>query len=121
MREERAVLKHLPLTEATFYILLALLEKQHGYAIMQDAEVMSEGTVQLGPGTLYGALTNLEGAKLIQKAGQQGRRKIYAITELGKQVLDAQITRYEIMLSSGQEKRTSAGIKHTLEERDENI
>ena len=28
------VLKHLPLTEATYYIMLALIEPLHGYGVM---------------------------------------------------------------------------------------
>jgi len=115
MEEPRTIARHLPLTEATFYILLALLEEQHGYAIMQDAETMSEGTVKLGPGTLYGALTTLEGSKLIRKVGQEQRRKIYAITDLGKQVLQAQMKRYGIMLGSARRKWTTTADADQLE------
>lgn len=90
----------LPLTEATFYILLSLSTPQHGYAVMQDVEQMSNGTVQLGPGTLYGAFNNLEENKLISKVDEVERRKIYALTEPGKQVLQAQADRLAIMLEN---------------------
>ena len=79
--------KHLPLTEATFYILLALVDPKHGYAVMQEAEEVSRGTVRLAPGTIYGALTALETNKLVTMVGAEGRRKIYQVTDLGKQVL----------------------------------
>jgi DNA-binding PadR family transcriptional regulator len=46
-------------------------------------EGASEGLVALGPGTLYGALTNFENSKLIRKMGEEDRRKIYSITEFG--------------------------------------
>lgn len=95
--------RHLPLTEATYYILLALQEARHGYAVMQEAENRSRGTVKLAPGTLYGALTNLEEHKLIERTGQDGRRKIYHITDLGRQVLKAQQDRYRIMLNEPKE------------------
>lgn len=98
MAKPRSVHQHLPLTEATSYILLALFITQHGYAIMQDVEEMSEGAVKLGPGTLYGALTNLEDNKLIRKVDEVKRRKVYAITEHGKAVLMAQAGRHEVML-----------------------
>ena len=85
--------KHLPLTEATFYILLALVTPQHGYAVMQEAEEISQGTLRLAPGTIYGALTSLEESRLITMAGTDGRRKIYQVTEQGKEVLREQIHR----------------------------
>ena len=37
--------KNLPVTETTFYILLALLEPAHGYRIMQKVEELSDGHV----------------------------------------------------------------------------
>ena len=51
--------KHLPLTETTYYILLALLEPAHGYSIMQTVEEMSDGDVRIAAGTMYGAIENL--------------------------------------------------------------
>ncbi|MCQ8255933.1 PadR family transcriptional regulator, partial [Streptococcus suis] len=51
--------KHLPLTETTYYILLALLEPAHGYNIMQKVEDMSDGDVKIAAGTMYGAIENL--------------------------------------------------------------
>lgn len=92
--------KHLPLTEATFYILLSLVTPKHGYAVMQEAEEISQGTLRLAPGTIYGAFTALESGKLITMVGAEGRRKIYQVTELGKQVLREQIRRYQIMLEN---------------------
>lgn len=92
--------KYLPLTEATFYILLALVSPKHGYAVMQEAEQISQDTLRLAPGTIYGAITTLEQGKLIAPAGTDGRRKLYQVTELGKEVLREQIRRYQIMLES---------------------
>ena len=97
---EENVNKHLPLTEATYYILLALVTPKHGYAVMQDAEEISQGTIRLAPGTLYGAFTSLENSNLISRVGNEGRRKIYQITDLGIRVLLGQIQRMEIMLQS---------------------
>jgi len=95
--------KHLPLTEATYYILLALVTPKHGYAVMQEAEQISAGTVRLAPGTLYGAFTTLEESKLITMVGKEERRKIYQITERGIQVLLGQVDRLKIMLKSAEE------------------
>ncbi|WP_369814324.1 PadR family transcriptional regulator [Lysinibacillus sp. FJAT-14745] len=40
------------------YILLALREPLHGYAMMQKIEEMSEGSVRIAAGTMYGAIEN---------------------------------------------------------------
>ena len=51
--------KYIPLTEATYYILLSLVKPLHGYGIMQMVEEMTNGEVKLGPGTLYGNTTEI--------------------------------------------------------------
>ena len=99
---EPAITKYLPLTEATYYILVALNEPLHGYAIMQKVEAISEGTVSIGPGTLYGAFTTLEKEGLIKMVKEQDRRKSYALTARGRQVLAEQIRRLQIMSRNGQ-------------------
>jgi DNA-binding PadR family transcriptional regulator len=93
--------KYLPLTEATYYIMLALAEPRHGYAVMQKVEEISHGKVRVGPGTLYGVFTTLEKEKLIVKVKEEERRKSYALTDRGKAVLAAQIKRLESMSQSG--------------------
>jgi DNA-binding PadR family transcriptional regulator len=96
------ITKYLPLSESTAYILLALVEPLHGYGIMQMVEQISQGTVKLGPGTLYGAFTTLEGEGLIVKVGEADRRKTYALTEKGKSVLKEHIRRIEILVKNGE-------------------
>ena len=53
------MVKEAPLTEAVYYILLALRTPNHGYGIIQDVLEMTDGRVNLGPGTLYGAINSL--------------------------------------------------------------
>jgi DNA-binding PadR family transcriptional regulator len=93
--------KYLPLTEATYYIMLSLIEPLHGYAVMQNVEHISQGTVKVGPGTLYGVFTALEQAGLIVKVKEEDRRKSYILTIKGKKVLLDQIKRMEIMTRNG--------------------
>jgi DNA-binding PadR family transcriptional regulator len=93
--------KYLPLTESTAYTLLALVEPLHGYGVMQKVEQMSEGTVKIGPGTLYGAFTTLESEGLIVKVGEADRRKTYSLTEKGKNVLREHVRRSEIFVNNG--------------------
>ena len=94
--------KYLPLTEATAYILLALSEPLHGYGVMQKVEAMSNGEVKIGPGTLYGAFSTLESDGIIEKAGEEGRRKIYALTDKGKTLLKEHVRRAETFVKNGE-------------------
>ncbi|MBN2385440.1 MAG: helix-turn-helix transcriptional regulator [Anaerolineales bacterium] len=96
------VRKYLPLTESTYYILVALSEPMHGYGVMQKVEKLSEGTVTIGPGTLYGAFGTLEKAGLIRMVKEEERRKSYLLTARGRAVLKEQITRLAIMNRNGQ-------------------
>ena len=99
---EKDITQYLPLSEATFYILLSLVEPLHGYGVMQKVESISDGTVSIGPGTLYGAFTTLEKEKLITMVKEEERRKSYLLTPKGREVLKEQISRLEIMTRNGQ-------------------
>jgi len=91
--------KNLPLTETTYYILLSLLEPAHGYLIMQKIEELSNQQVKLAAGTLYGAIENLLKQKLIQSVkNEDNRRKVYIITEKGKEVLLLDLERMNHMI-----------------------
>jgi DNA-binding PadR family transcriptional regulator len=81
--------KYLPMTETTYYILLSLTLPLHGYGIMQRVQELSSGTVEIAPGTMYGALDNLRKQKLVDLLDEdtEKRRKVYSLTELGQQVL----------------------------------
>jgi DNA-binding PadR family transcriptional regulator len=101
MDAHRAISRCLPLTESTYYILLSLVEPLHGYGVMQKVEVLSEDTVKIGPGTLYGAFRALEKEALIAKVGEEERRKIYVLTDKGREVLREQVKRLAIMVRNG--------------------
>ncbi|HEU5436652.1 MAG TPA: PadR family transcriptional regulator [Telluria sp.] len=91
----------LPLSEATYYVLVALDEPLHGYAVMQKVEKISEGSVTIGAGTLYGVFTALEKQGLIVKEREEERRKIYALTAQGRALLREQVRRLAIMVKNG--------------------
>lgn len=98
---------HSPLSEATLFILLSLSgEPRHGYAIMKDVETMSQGRVKLSTGTLYGALRRLLEGGWIRRAGdtpasEAGRvRKVYALTDLGRHVLNAEVARLKMLVTA---------------------
>ncbi|AWN62076.1 PadR family transcriptional regulator [Streptococcus sobrinus] len=86
--------KHLPLTETTYYILLALLELGHGYVIMQRVEDLSDGDVRIAAGTMYGAIENLLKLKWIKSIpSNDKRRKVYALTDKGQEILQLETGR----------------------------
>lgn len=58
---------------------------KHGYAITQD--VANQAGVQLGPGTLYGAIRRLENRGLIEALPAEERRRPYRLTAAGERVL----------------------------------
>lgn len=97
------------LTEAVFYILLSLYTAMHGYAIMQNVKELSHGRVDLGAGTLYGAINTLLEKNWIRAIeGEEGsRRKEYEITELGKTVIQGELIRLEELIANG--KRIAGG------------
>lgn len=63
---------------------------KHGYALMQDIE--SFAGVRLGPGSLYGALTRLEGEGLVVALPADDRRRPYRITQAGSRVLKEELS-----------------------------
>lgn len=90
-----------PMTEAMYYVLLALMHPNHGYQLMNEIEEVSKGRVKMGPGTLYGVLTRLQKDKLIIVLIDDGRRKTYSITEDGIGALKAEYERLISMVDDG--------------------
>ena len=86
---------YVPMTETGFYILLCLQEEMHGYNIVQKVERMTEGDIRISPGTMYGSLGKMEKDGLIEFIREEDKRKIYHITDLGKEVLDLEKKRIQ--------------------------
>ncbi len=100
------IFKQSPLTEATYYILVALTEPLHGYGIMKKVGDMSNGRVRLAAGTLYGAINALLSNKFIKSMGEVGerkKRKLYMRTELGSDLVKFEIKRLEEMAANGRD------------------
>ncbi|MBQ1483339.1 MAG: helix-turn-helix transcriptional regulator [Erysipelotrichaceae bacterium] len=91
------------LTEASYYILLALYNPQHGYGIMQEVEYLSRGRVRLAAGTLYGALTSMvDKGWIIPLPSEEGsRKKNYQITSKGLEILKNEVERLRELLLNG--------------------
>ena len=100
--------KQAPLTEAAYYILLSLHEPLHGYGIMQKVAAMSNGRVNLGAGTLYGALNTLVEKGWISIGAEYDRKKEYLITPSGQEVVIGEMARLSELLMNGQQTVQSA-------------
>lgn len=110
---ERDPAAELPLTPATFHILLALADgERHGYAIMREVGERTEGTVRLGPGTLYGSLKRLLEGGLVEESDERAdaalddeRRRYYRITPFGLAVARAEARRLEALVRAARRKK----------------
>jgi DNA-binding PadR family transcriptional regulator len=102
-------LQHLfPLTPAVFFILFALAQgEKHGYAIMQQVSVLSDGKVRMGPGTLYTTIQRLLELALIEEidADPGGRRRYYRLTRTGKVVFKAEVGRMDAVVRLALQRR----------------
>ena len=92
------------LTEVTFFILLALYEPKHGYAVMQFIEEKTGGRLSLGAGTLYGALTSLTEKGWIEPLNTADeRKKEYHITSLGRDAAEKELARLRALTQTASE------------------
>ena len=86
---------YVPMTETGFYILLCLQKEAHGYSIVQQVEQLTGGELRITPGTLYSRMSKMEKDGLIRFLREEEKRKIYSITDLGRQVLELETKRIE--------------------------
>lgn len=90
-----------PLSPPVLHILLALADgDRHGYAIKQEIERRTQGTIRLGPSTLYEAIQRLlDGGLIVEAAqpsaaacnGQEAQRRYYTLTARGLAALSAEV------------------------------
>src|SRR4029453_3015913 len=91
----------LPLQPAAFHILMALAEtERHGYAIIQEVAVRTNGDVKLSAGTLYRSIQRMRAQGLLEGGRQRPapelddeRRRYYRITGFGTAVARAEAQR----------------------------
>ncbi len=102
--EGRRPMQNVVLTEAIYYTLLSLTMPMHGYGIMQNLKELSKGRVRLAAGTLYGVINNLLDKNWIEALPEeeQSRKKEYRITDLGKEILVAEIERLHELWKNGE-------------------
>ena len=97
-----------PPTPAVFFVLFALAEGEaHGYRIMQQVAVLSDGKVRMGPATLYTAIQRLVDQQLIEETEKDagGRRRYYRLTHSGHTLLRAELERQAKVLQLARSKK----------------
>ena len=97
-----------PLSESYFYILLCLSRgENHGYGIMQMTKELSDGSVVIGSGTMYGATSNMIKKGWITEvtSSEPGaeRKRLYSLTDGGRAALAAELTRLKKMIAVAEE------------------
>jgi len=93
---------YVPMTETGFYILFCLQNPQHGYGITQKVKEMTNGEIVISAGTMYGTLSKMEKDGLIIFDSEEEKRKLYRITDLGREVLTVEIRRIERLYKNSQ-------------------
>lgn len=96
---------YVPMTETGFYILFCLQQPNHGYGISQQVKQITGGELVISPGTMYGTLSKMEKDGLIVFEREEEKRKLYRISELGKEILHLEMKRIERLY------KNSKGVK----------
>ena len=94
--------KSSPLTEAVYYILLSLYSPLHGYGIMQNVKTLTGGRLNIGAGTLYGAINTLLSKGFIEEYSSDPSKKEYLITEEGKRAVQNELLRLKELVAYGE-------------------
>lgn len=100
------IMNEQPLTESLYYILLSLVNPNYGYGIMENINKLTNGRINMGAGTLYGAIKILLDKKYIELYSEEKesrRKKEYLITNQGRRVLEEEIKRLEELVKNGKE------------------
>lgn len=100
--EEKIKKKYCPMTETTFYTLLALLSPNHGYGIMKFVKELTDERIRMGTGTLYTMLGRLVDDEMIRIVSEEDGKKTYQITELGRALLEQEQDRLRKQCENGE-------------------
>lgn len=101
--EKSLTQSYLPMSESTYLMMIAMQAPIHGYGIILKVEKLTKGRIHLGAGTIYGALTRFEKDGVILPAGELERKKLYVLSDIGKQLLMEEYQRICELQSIGEE------------------
>ena len=85
--------KFTTLTEQMFYILICLQKECCGIDIMEMVKQMTDGRVNIGPGTLYNLLEQFNDQQIIKFTKSVGKKRSYIITDKGRDLLRKEYSR----------------------------
>jgi DNA-binding PadR family transcriptional regulator len=102
----------LPLTPAVFHIMLALAQREcHGYGIMLEVERLTQGQLNLGPGTLYRSIQRMlldglieERKDAVDPEEDDERRRYYRLTNFGLEVARAEAQRLATLVKAARQR-----------------
>lgn len=90
-------------TESMFYTLMAFLAGEcSGVEAAAFAEQITDGRVHLGAATIYTILGRFESEGVIQEVRREGRRRIYTLTDKGRQMYEKELLRMEACLADAE-------------------
>jgi DNA-binding PadR family transcriptional regulator len=99
---------HTPLPLSAIHVLIAIGPNElHGYAIMSEIARITDGSVRIGPGTLYTSIKRLLAAGLLEESGERPdpalddhRRRYYRLTLAGREAASAEVQRLKALVSA---------------------
>jgi DNA-binding PadR family transcriptional regulator len=97
-----------PLPQSAVYVLIAIGPKElHGYAIMSEIARITDGSVRLGPGTLYTSIKRLLAAGFLEESGERPDpaiddhlRRYYRVTPAGRVVASVEVRRLKALVTA---------------------
>ncbi|MGL6173030.1 MAG: helix-turn-helix transcriptional regulator [Cellulosilyticaceae bacterium] len=110
MEDQQVAMRYLPLTELTYYILLAMTAKGKYDDIISRVSLITKGEVKLGRGTLYAATQKLLKDHLIsqEEIVEEGEIvKYYVVTFLGEYIIKEEYRRLEKLVTNSHPTITS--------------
>jgi DNA-binding PadR family transcriptional regulator len=100
---------------AEFRVLLSLVDgPKHGHGIRIEVRERTAGRVDMGPGTLYGAIKRLVERRWIAEIdppsgeGGDGRKRFYQLTDEGRSAARAEVARLEELVGIARAKSLEA-------------
>ena len=107
----------IPLKPLVFHILLVLVAgERHGYGIVKELAVQTDGQLKIEPGNLYRTLRTIAAQGLIMESANRPdpelddqRRRYFRTTPLGEEVLRAEALRMERLSLSAKAEFEAAG------------
>lgn len=101
------------------FVILALLEQQprHGYELIKELEERTGGAYRPSAGVIYPTLALLEDEGFARPAGGETGRKLYEITDPGREALDKSRTAVEAVFARMEEAAANSDASRPRVER----